>query len=504
MTQVTPGLSDRKTWADSSFRLLNKLRQVGDPEADEAVRRFVEHNGREKAAEAASTFMLSLGRSPWPSVDHARQSLRPQPEQSAALQEFLDRHAVLPTWADPKRIEQGQELFVRHGPMALAALLCASLPECYSHKNGALVLWHTQKLKDHAVRRVYETAKMLIDVMTPGALEPRTGRAALTAVKTRLLHATMRYLILHEPPRPPKSPLSLADEMLNSQWDAKQFGVPVNQEDNAFTLLAFSYVVLRSWKRLGVSLSRDEDAAYLHCWNVLGHYLGIPPELCATTWDDAEFMYERLQAHQQAPSDEGRQLNAALSPVMQQIIPPEHLAQHIEHTLMRFFMGPHTAEVLGVPPEEPVDRIIQVGVDLWMLLNKGANVVANVAVTVNEHLPIPVPGFVTRAIDELAWRAGALVTHVLVERVRPSPRDSGHPLEAVRENLKEKLRRGGPTGPSNGPPTPEEMLRHMGKQFVLKLEERTPTNDRPPYELPEHLRKAWELPPRQGLGGNVP
>ena len=37
--------------------------------------------------------------------------------------------------------------------------------------------------------------------------------------------------------------------------------------------------MLRGWKHLGIDLSREEAAAYLHCWNVVGHVLGIRDEL---------------------------------------------------------------------------------------------------------------------------------------------------------------------------------------------------------------------------------
>ena len=46
-------------------------------------------------------------------------------------------------------------------------------------------------------------------------------------------------------------------------------------------LLTFSYVMVRGWKHLGITLSSEEERAYLHCWNVVGHVLGIRDELLA-------------------------------------------------------------------------------------------------------------------------------------------------------------------------------------------------------------------------------
>jgi hypothetical protein len=319
----------------------------------------------------------------------------------------------------------------------------------------------------------------------------------------------MRYLVLTDPPRQPKTLMSLADELLYSQWDPKQWGVPINQEDNAFTLLTFSYIVLRSWKRMKLPVSDAEADAYQHCWNVLGHYLGIRPDLCATTWDDAEFMWKRLQAHQQAPSVEGRALTAALVPVMQEIVPNEFLAQRIEYTLMRFFMSSHTADVLGLPPEEFFDHIIKLGIDLWKLLNEGANVAVNVTTKVNEYLPIPIPGFIPRAIDAFAWKIGSAVTHVLVAQLRPSPADTEKAPRDVRQNLREKLRQRREGG-EGLPRTVEELVDHMGQRFAERLERashRPPQNGppqngppRPGFEIPQHLREAWKKPLRERLG----
>jgi hypothetical protein len=550
MTQATPGRIDRALWSDPKFKFLEGLRQEGDPEADAAVQRFVEHFGKDKAIAEAQRFMESLVRRPWPTLEDAQRALHPKPGHSAALEEFLQKHAVLPSWAEPERIKQGQKLFERHGPMAVAALLCASLPECYSHKNGALVLWHTQRLQQHSVRRIYETARILLDVMTPGGLEPG-GKAALTAVKTRLLHAVMRYLVLTDPPRQPKDLLSLSDELLYSQWDPRQWGVPINQEDNAFTLLTFSYIVLRSWKRMKLPISDAEADAYQHCWNVVGHYLGIRPDLYATSWDDAEFMWKRLQAHQQAPSAEGRSLTAALVPVMQEIVPDEYLAQRIEYTLMRFFMSSHTADVLGLPPEEFFDHIIKLGIDLWKLLNEGANIAVNVATKLNQHLPIPIPPAIPRAIDAFAWKVGATVTRILVRQLRPSRGGSEKAPQDVRQNLREKLRQRR-EGNEHLPRTVEELVDHIGQRFVERMEragsqlpqvtgtppvgaavegaslkgaavegaapegaaavgaapegtspEGAPRNEmprRPGFQLPPHLREAWKRPLKERLG----
>ena len=50
-------------------------------------------------------------------------------------------------------------------------------------------------------------------------------------------------------------------------------GLPVNQEDLAGTLMAFSWIALDGLDKLGYRLTDDERAAYLHSWLVVGHLL---------------------------------------------------------------------------------------------------------------------------------------------------------------------------------------------------------------------------------------
>jgi len=62
-------------------------------------------------------------------------------------------------------------------------------------------------------------------------------------------------------------------------WDVAAFGVPINQEDMAATLLAFSYNVLVGIEAIrGAPLPRADQAAYLHLWRYIGFLLGVDDE----------------------------------------------------------------------------------------------------------------------------------------------------------------------------------------------------------------------------------
>ena len=78
------------------------------------------------------------------------------------------------------------------------------------------------------MRRLFETGRLLIDCCAEqGALRP--GREGWrSAVRVRALHARVRRRLL------------LRGASGGEAWDCARDGVPINQEDQAATLLAFS------------------------------------------------------------------------------------------------------------------------------------------------------------------------------------------------------------------------------------------------------------------------
>ena len=81
------------------------------------------------------------------------------------------------------------------------------------------------------------------------------------------MHAAVRHLVR-------------ASAAYDPEW-----GVPVNQEDLAGTLLTFSVVVLDALAKLGTTFSDEDADAYFHSWNCVGHVLGVDRRLICDTLD---------------------------------------------------------------------------------------------------------------------------------------------------------------------------------------------------------------------------
>ncbi|HEY8209097.1 MAG TPA: oxygenase MpaB family protein [Myxococcaceae bacterium] len=299
-------------WTDAQ---LQPYRDIGDPPADELVAEM----SRDGQVPAVNVLMRHLVTNEYPIPEALPPSVR----------RYLDQTDDLPDWADPARIEAGERVFVRYGPKLVLILHCYSLPFCYLAANGAQVLNLTDRLESNPARRILETAQLLIDVMQPGGLAKGSGRGRRTIQKVRLMHAAVRRLAKASP-----------------QW-SMNWGLPINQEDLAGTLMSFSWVGLDGLEKLGVDLSADDREAYLHCWNVAGHLLGIRRELLPRDEMRARALAQAVARHQFAPSQAGKELTKALVTQTEYGL-PGNAFKHLAPVLIRFFLGEEWASHLGL------------------------------------------------------------------------------------------------------------------------------------------------------------
>lgn len=292
---------------------------------------------------------------------------RPVSELPKVVQDYLTESAKLPSWADPAKIQLGEQLFGEWGVSSCAILACASLPECYMMKNGIHVLAMTQRLQQHAQRRVLETAQMIMAVMFPGGLAPN-GVGVRTAQKVRLMHAAIRFLILHSGP-PAGPPQSLPDVLAQEKWNPA-YGQPINQEDLLFTLMTFSHVGIRSLDRLGAGLSDEEKNAYIHCWNVAGYVMGIREDLLPADHTEAAALFETIKAQQGGGTEPARQMQASLLRFMEDLMPGGPL-KRLPTYMTRQLIGNSTADTLAVSQVPWYDRVLfTMVVGLWRLIDR--------------------------------------------------------------------------------------------------------------------------------------
>ena len=341
------------TSLDTAF--LDGLRQEADPPADRIAEAMREGGDHALFADLVRQHEV------WDADGQPSRKLSPE------VRQYLLDSATLPPWTRTATVRHAEDFFLLYGVSSSTLLACASLPECYTMKHGTEVLCFTKFLQVDPVRRIRETAQMIMAVLCPGGLVPRAGLGAgpgaRTTQKVRLMHAVIRTMLEHSAP-PAGQPVDPAQ--------ARAFGRPINQEDLAFTLMTFSYVGVRGFKSLGVPMTAAQQDAYIHCWNVVGHLMGIREDLLPADMANAEVLYDAIRAHQAGPSPAGQALAGALMRVLTQLMPETQ--KHVPVVLTRDLVGTASADMLGIPPSSSLAHF-----QVWCLLRLWRAVVATAA-----------------------------------------------------------------------------------------------------------------------------
>lgn len=375
--------------------LLAGARRAADKPADDAVARIVgdwqtlpsdtdaqalrdAHGEQWKRLGQATALLDDLG--PNGALEHWKAAgADVDPEVALAVQDFVRAQQALPDWADAVKLRRAETLFIEHGPLSCILLFCASLPECYVLPDLAQVLHRAGQLERHTEYRIRSTAAMIFPVMMPGGLSDASGTGRGQILKVRLIHAVIRNLILHGHPLeafgepgadtpmvvPPHPALvgepGVHAAMFAGGWDVDRCGLPCDQEELAYTLLTFSYVFLRGMRSLGLGLDAADEEAYLHCWNVAASVLGVDDALMAHTMDEAQDLFDCMQARARGPldgSDARPALGRALMRAMEDAIPIGWL-KPLAPLMTRYLCGQRTAALIGVDQRAPmVSRVL--------------------------------------------------------------------------------------------------------------------------------------------------
>jgi len=197
-----------------------------------------------------------------------------------------------------------------------------------------------------AVRRDFDAAKA-------GAKRYIWGGGYIAARKVRFLHAAMR-LMLQDPnmgrPAATTGPAKSFMENAASRagtWDVNDLGVPINQEDLAFVLLTFGYLIPKGMGTWGRHVARKEKEAFLHLWRVVGHVMGIRDDLMTDDLDEAAALYEQILRRNGGASEQGQILATAVMDFLRSYIPDRlNLAAVIPASLIIDQLGTEWAPML--------------------------------------------------------------------------------------------------------------------------------------------------------------
>ena len=224
-----------------------------------------------------------------------------------------------------KHAQPGSKVFQKHAPDLMTMLGLLSLPYCYASGHGVQVLYLSERIRNNPAKRLLETAAFVLDVCHPQAFDPE-GKAFRSIAKVRLMHAAIRYHILH-----------------SKLWDRK-WGMPINQEDMAGTNLSFSLIAIRGLRKLGHNISPEQAHDFIQLWNAIGYNLGVQRELLPANNREAFFLEKQISGRGFCPTEEGKSLTRTLINHMMS----ETKGKVPIEAVMHHLLGEEVADNLGV------------------------------------------------------------------------------------------------------------------------------------------------------------
>lgn len=338
-----------QSWTDEQ---LEALRQIGDETVDPLALKIISGDGSFDQAAGRFAYHKLLGLADL-LLDAPELLLLDGAEIGKALKTFNGHErdyfdpVPVPAWVDVTRLERASEIWDENMLAIIGVLYAASLPSCYLIANGIPTLYDTGKLgkPQFIYQRIYETGLMLDAVMQPKGLhvfsdipgpdgQPAKryvwGKGFIAARKVRLLHASMRCMLLfpeilgerkaHDAPAFAATSLGALTSGQQA-YDRARLGVPVNQEDLAYTLLTFGYTIPVGLKRWGCRLSDEDCECFLHAWRLVGHIMGVRDDLLPENFSAAERLYSQVKSRQARASVQGPKLTGVLEGFLANYLP---------------------------------------------------------------------------------------------------------------------------------------------------------------------------------------
>lgn len=334
------------------LRLMGRVRGVDEELMDRIGRAFGERD--EPGAALADAMRMRAGQPGRVTMSQFRtalaQGVAAVPDAPEALTSFFDAVGDTPEWVDWDLLDRGAEVARRFGQNAADVLTQLSLIGGYRFGGPPDLLVATGGLVgDSTRRRLGETQKWVVELTQPGSLRPPVGGGAggeawRLTVHVRAMHA-------------------LVNSTFEPQWDSARWGLPINQADQASTLMLFDGVLIIGCRGLGVRVTGRESRALMHLWKYVGWLMGVDADfLVDDEWERHRQAYHVLLAQAEI-SEAGPQLSQSIVQAQRERHYrgwPRELqwvrARYEQERLLSMlttFLGPTSMRELGLPLRPP-------------------------------------------------------------------------------------------------------------------------------------------------------
>ena len=294
-------------------------------------------------ADDVASWMIEVGVSQGRAT--LEQALNQAPEHwhtlPVPLRRYLSHCTQTPTWLRPELLTQGARMIQSTGLHGMMVLRDVGLMAGYQASAINRTLLATGALQKGPQRRVAETSSWWVDCTREQGLQVQAAGFKST-LGVRVMHALVRHHVAQRP-----------------QWDAAQWGLPINQLDMQATYLGFSVAYLIGLRVTGVPVSAHQAQAVMHLWRYVGWLMGVDESLLFETEMQGRVgLYDNLLC--QSPADDS---SVALARALMDEPLHRHYrslpklrgrlnrARHL--SLARLFVGRAGMQRLGLPTSLP-------------------------------------------------------------------------------------------------------------------------------------------------------
>ena len=215
---------------------------IGDPLADRA------------AASLAGLRQRDMHRLIAAGMNRDEQVFRDAPQE---LRDLFAASETTPDWFYEHPVYPGCRLFHSNPDLFLTAFAAGSIVQGFTTLISKSFTT-TGRIVDRGVHRLAHNIKHLYEIMIPEGLE-RDGEGWKLSVRIRLIHGQMRHLFSR-----------------SGQWDSEAYGLPLHAAHIGLASALFSEQLMTHTRRLGVRMTAEERASFMHIWRCSAWLMGVP------------------------------------------------------------------------------------------------------------------------------------------------------------------------------------------------------------------------------------
>lgn len=198
--------------------------------------------------------------------------------EGGIFREFLEACCYVPAWVDFAAMEPGLRVLSTTGPLLTVAHIGGPGGHALEDVPLDLSTADSFEVGPQLPWRLDVTGTALFLLPLPGEVQPG-GRHHAIVTRVRLQNAVARWRLIED------------------GFDLGRRGMPLNQADLAFAMLALVHLQVRGLVRLGVKVTDTQIASLVLLWRWVGHVLGADSRLPGSTTEAVDLIRSSVVEH---------------------------------------------------------------------------------------------------------------------------------------------------------------------------------------------------------------